>query len=70
MEGLLLRHPDVPALLPPVALQPPVHVHLLHRGDEGEDGRHGLGLPEGGRIDCVRWPPDTTLVKIAKKINK
>lgn len=48
MERLLLCHSHVPAVLPPVPLQPSVHVHLLHCGDEGEDGRYGLGLQEGG----------------------
>lgn len=48
VEGLLLRHPDVPAVLSAVPLQPPVHVHMLHGGNEGEDCRHGPSLQEGG----------------------
>lgn len=47
MERLLLRRGDVPAVVPPVVVPPPVHVCLLHRGHESKDGRHGAGLQEG-----------------------
>lgn len=47
VEGLLLRYPDVPVVLSPVPIQPPVHVHLLHRGHESEDSRDGTGLQKG-----------------------
>lgn len=50
VEGLLLRHTNVPPVLPAVPLQPSVHVHLLHSGHEGEDCRHGLSLQEGEEI--------------------
>lgn len=53
MEGLPVRRAALPAVLPPVGSESPVHVPLLHRGHETEDGADGTGLQEGQRTGTV-----------------
>lgn len=47
LEGLPVCLAALPAVLPAVTPPSPLHVSLLHGGDEAEDCHHGPGLQEG-----------------------